>query len=79
MTPTWVEMTVIRPSSIGLQKNFRRREAKIELSGVQEAKGSLSFITADVTGPRYFEESFFRAKFEQSAVALISLCRTPVE
>jgi len=54
-------------------------KAKIELSGVQEAKISLPFITADATGPKHIEESLTRAKFEQIAGALISRCRTPVE
>jgi len=54
-------------------------KAKIELSGVQEAKISLPFITADATGPKHIEESLSRAKFEQIAGSLISRCRTPVE
>merc|ERR1719343_1098910 len=54
-------------------------KAKIELSGVQEAKVSLPFITADATGPKHIEESLSRAKFEQIASSLISRCRTPVE
>ena len=40
-------------------------KAKIELSGVQEAKISLPFITADATGPEHIEH--------------IARCRTPVE
>ena len=32
-----------------------------------------------MTGPKHFEESLFRAKFEQSAGSLISRCRTPAE
>ncbi|CAE7941609.1 dnaK2 [Symbiodinium sp. KB8] len=39
-------------------------KAKIELSGVQEAKISLPFITADATGPKHIEQSLSRAKFE---------------
>ncbi|CAJ1444828.1 unnamed protein product [Effrenium voratum] len=54
-------------------------KAKIELSGVQEAKISLPFITADATGPKHIEESLSRAKFEQLAGKLIARCRTPVE
>eukprot|EP00930_Biecheleria_cincta_P044986 TRINITY_DN309_c0_g1_i3.p1 TRINITY_DN309_c0_g1~~TRINITY_DN309_c0_g1_i3.p1 ORF type:complete len:754 (+),score=223.68 TRINITY_DN309_c0_g1_i3:72-2264(+) len=54
-------------------------KAKIELSGVQEAKISLPFITADATGPKHIETSLSRAKFEQLASSLISRCRTPVE
>merc|ERR1719291_278746 len=54
-------------------------KAKIELSGVQESKLSLPFITADASGPKHIEESLSRAKFEQIAGELISRCRTPVE
>ncbi|CAE7266892.1 HSP70-7 [Symbiodinium sp. CCMP2456] len=54
-------------------------KAKIELSGVQEAKISLPFITADSTGPKHIEQSLSRAKFEQLASKLIARCRTPVE
>ena len=53
-------------------------KAKIELSGVQEAKISLPFITADATGPKHIEQSLSRAKFEQLASKLIARCRTPV-
>jgi len=54
-------------------------KAKVELSGVQEAKISLPFITADATGPKHIETSLTRAKFEQLAGSLISRCKTPVE
>jgi len=54
-------------------------KAKIELSGVQEAKISLPFITADATGPKHIEESLSRAKFEQICSELIQRCRNPVE
>jgi len=54
-------------------------KAKVELSGVQEAKISLPFITADATGPKHIEETLSRAKFEQIAADLINRCRTPVE
>merc|ERR1740129_2316523 len=54
-------------------------KAKVELSGVQEAKVSLPFITADATGPKHIEETLSRAKFEQIAADLINRCRTPVE
>jgi len=54
-------------------------KAKVELSGVNEAKISLPFITADATGPKHIEESLSRAKFEQIASKLIERCRMPVE
>jgi len=54
-------------------------KAKMELSGVNEAKISLPFITADASGPKHIEETLSRAKFEQLAATLISRCKTPVE
>eukprot|EP00933_Yihiella_yeosuensis_P011923 TRINITY_DN1197_c0_g1_i3.p1 TRINITY_DN1197_c0_g1~~TRINITY_DN1197_c0_g1_i3.p1 ORF type:complete len:736 (-),score=246.84 TRINITY_DN1197_c0_g1_i3:258-2465(-) len=54
-------------------------KAKIELSGVQEAKVSLPFITADASGPKHIEETLTRAKFEQIVSDLISRCKTPVD
>jgi len=54
-------------------------KAKVELSGVQEAKISLPFITADATGPKHIEESLSRAKFEQLCESLITRCKGPCE
>merc|ERR1719223_2207670 len=54
-------------------------KAKIELSGVQEAKISLPFITADATGPKHIEETLSRAKFELICSDLIQRCRKPIE
>jgi len=55
-------------------------KAKVELSGVNEAKISLPFITADAaTGPKHIEQTLSRAKFEQLASSLIERCRNPVE
>lgn len=54
-------------------------KAKIELSGVQEAKISLPFITADATGPKHIEETLSRAKFEQVCSELIARCKRPCE
>jgi len=53
-------------------------KAKVELSGVNEAKISLPFITADATGPKHIEETLSRAKFEQICGELITRCRDPV-
>jgi len=54
-------------------------KAKMELSGVNEAKISLPFITADASGPKHIEETLSRAKFEQLAASLINRCKAPVE
>jgi len=51
----------------------------MELSGVNEAKISLPFITADASGPKHIEETLSRAKFEQLAASLINRCKAPVE
>eukprot|EP00448_Togula_jolla_P012131 CAMPEP_0170596502 /NCGR_PEP_ID=MMETSP0224-20130122/15161_1 /TAXON_ID=285029 /ORGANISM="Togula jolla, Strain CCCM 725" /LENGTH=745 /DNA_ID=CAMNT_0010920817 /DNA_START=80 /DNA_END=2317 /DNA_ORIENTATION=- len=53
-------------------------KAKIELSGVNEAKISLPFITADATGPKHIDETLSRAKFEQLCSDLIARCKGPV-
>ncbi|CAK0865851.1 unnamed protein product [Prorocentrum cordatum] len=52
-------------------------KAKVELSGVQEAKISLPFITADATGPKHIDKTLSRAKFEQIAADLITRCKQP--
>jgi len=54
-------------------------KAKIELSGVNEAKLSLPFITADASGPKHIDETLTKAKFEQICGELIQRCRRPVE
>jgi len=54
-------------------------KAKIELSGTNETKISLPFITADATGPKHIDETLSRAKFESICGSLISRCRQPVE
>jgi len=54
-------------------------KAKIELSGVQEARISLPFITVTDAGPKHIEESLSRATFERLAQSLIERCRKPVE
>uniref|UniRef100_A0A7S1F4G5 Heat shock protein 70 n=1 Tax=Noctiluca scintillans TaxID=2966 RepID=A0A7S1F4G5_NOCSC len=54
-------------------------KAKVELSGVQEAKISLPFITADATGPKHIEQALSRAKFEQICADLITRCRGPCQ
>ncbi|CAE8635680.1 unnamed protein product, partial [Polarella glacialis] len=54
-------------------------KAKCELSGVNEAKISLPFITADATGPKHIDTSLSRAKFEQICASLIQRCKGPVE
>ena len=53
-------------------------KAKIELSGVNVAKISLPFITADATGPNHIEQTLSRSKFEQLASSLIERCRNPL-
>jgi len=54
-------------------------KAKVELSGMNEAKLSLPFITADATGPKHIDMTLSRAKFEQICGDLIERCRGPVE
>mmetsp|Transcript_30110 Transcript_30110/g.48302 ORF Transcript_30110/g.48302 Transcript_30110/m.48302 type:complete len:733 (+) Transcript_30110:73-2271(+) len=54
-------------------------KAKCELSGVNEAKISLPFITADASGPKHIDTTLSRAKFEQICEKLIQRCKAPVE
>merc|ERR1711937_216399 len=54
-------------------------KAKIELSGVNEAKISLPFITATADGPKHIESTLTRASFEELCSDLLDRCRIPVE
>ena len=53
-----------------LQRRTEAAEkAKIELSGVQEARIALPLMTTDATGPKHIEETLSRAKVEQLAAS----------
>ena len=54
-------------------------KAKIELSGVMSTDISLPFITADVTGPKHFEATLTRAKFDELTHDLVRATMEPTE
>ncbi|MBE6536652.1 MAG: molecular chaperone DnaK [Ruminococcaceae bacterium] len=52
-------------------------KAKIELSGVMSTAISLPFITADATGPKHFEATLTRAKFDELTNDLVEATMIP--
>ena len=54
-------------------------KAKIELSGVMSSSISLPFITADATGPKHFEATLTRAKFDELTRDLVEATMTPTK
>ena len=53
-------------------------KAKIDLSGMTTAEISLPFITADATGPKHFETTLTRAKFNELTSDLVDMTMGPV-
>ena len=53
-------------------------KAKIELSGITSASISLPYITADATGPKHFETTLTRAKFNELTADLVESTMGPV-
>ena len=54
-------------------------KAKIELSGVMSSNISLPFITADATGPKHFEATLTRAKFDELTHDLVEATIIPTK
>ena len=54
-------------------------KAKIELSGVMSSNISLPFITADATGPKHFEATLTRAKFDELTHDLVNATMIPTQ
>ena len=54
-------------------------KAKIELSGMMQTNISLPFITADATGPKHFEATLTRAKFNDLTRDLVEATMGPVK
>lgn len=54
-------------------------KAKIELSGMMQSNISLPFITADATGPKHFEATLTRAKFNDLTKDLVEATMGPVK
>ena len=53
-------------------------KAKIDLSGMTSTDINLPFITADSTGPKHFETSLTRAKFNELTADLVEATMAPV-
>ncbi len=53
-------------------------KAKIELSGMTQAHINLPFITADATGPKHFDMTLTRAKFNELTADLVEATMGPV-
>ena len=53
-------------------------KAKIDLSGMTSADINLPFITADATGPKHYEATITRAKFNELTADLVEATMGPV-
>ena len=68
----------LRQDKMALQRLREAAEkAKIELSGVTSSNISLPFITADATGPKHFEATLTRAKFDELTHDLVEATMIP--
>ncbi len=62
----------LRNDKMALQRLKEAAEkAKIELSGMAQANINLPFITADATGPKHFDATLSRAKFNEITADLV--------
>ena len=69
----------LRRDKMAMQRLKEAAEkAKIELSGVTSSHISLPFITADATGPKHFEATLTRAKFDELTADLVKATIGPV-
>ena len=69
----------LRRDKMALQRLKEAAEkAKIELSGMMTAEINLPFITADATGPKHFNATLSRAKFNELTADLVKACEVPV-
>ena len=70
----------LRNDKMALQRlKDAAEKAKIELSGVMSTQISLPFITADATGPKHFEATLTRAKFDELTQDLVEATMVPTE
>ncbi len=68
----------LRQDKMALQRLKEAAEkAKIELSGVTSSNINLPFITADATGPKHFEATLTRAKFDELTADLVEKTMVP--
>ena len=69
----------LRRDKMAMQRLKEAAEkAKIELSGVTSSNISLPFITADATGPKHFEATLTRARFDELTADLVRDTMGPV-
>ncbi len=68
----------LRKDKMALQRLKEAAEkAKIELSGMNTANINLPFITADATGPKHFDATLTRAKFDELTADLVAATLEP--
>ena len=70
----------LRKEKMALQRLKEAAEkAKIELSGVTSSNINLPFITADATGPKHFDATLTRAKFNELTADLVERTMGPTK
>ena len=70
----------LRNDKMALQRLKEAAEkAKIELSGVTSSNINLPFITADATGPKHFDGTLTRAKFNELTADLVERTMVPTK
>ncbi|MBE6541874.1 MAG: molecular chaperone DnaK [Ruminococcaceae bacterium] len=70
----------LRKDKMALQRLKEAAEkAKIELSGVTTSNINLPFITADATGPKHFDGTLTRAKFNELTADLVERTMIPTK
>ena len=70
----------LRKDKMALQRLKEAAEkAKIELSGMTSSNINLPFITADATGPKHFDATLTRAKFNELTADLVEATMQPTK
>lgn len=70
----------LRQDKMALQRLKEAAEkAKIELSGMATANINLPFITADASGPKHFDTTLTRAKFNELTADLVEATMVPTK
>ncbi len=70
----------LRKDKMALQRLKEAAEkSKIELSGVTSSNINLPFITADTTGPKHFDGTLTRAKFNELTADLVERSMIPTK
>ncbi|HBR31657.1 MAG TPA: molecular chaperone DnaK [Clostridiales bacterium] len=69
----------LRSDKMAMQRLKEAAEkAKIELSGMMSSNINLPFITADATGPKHFDATLTRAKFNELTSSLVEKTMGPM-